>query len=192
MKTLIFAVFLLLTSGPETGNAMELNTAIKLIHAWGQHSQDMTFISQIAVDPHGGILTKSAGAVFRYDAAQKRLFVSGVVSYDDTLHTEFPDTWEQLVRASKREWATCGEGEMELYKKKLFQLNPNVILLTKSFQKDEIKPEQFVRETQWLLSAAYYWSMKRYNQVLVSSEADLIRQGPAINAEMLKARPRPW
>lgn len=96
------------------------------------------------------------------------------------------------MRASKREAATCGEGEMELYKKKLFHLDPDVILLTKSFRQESIKSEQFVTETEWLLSWAYYWFMKRYNEVLVTSENELIRQGPIINAKALKEQRRPW
>lgn len=81
---------------------------------------------------------------------------------------------------------------MELYKQPLFNFKPNVILLTKPFSEDSIKPAQFVTETRWLLSAAYYWFMKRYNAVLVTKEEDLVRQGPVINERMLKERPRPW
>lgn len=171
---------------------MELNTALALVQAWGRDSKDMTLIGNIAVDPRGGFLTKSAGAIFRYEPVKKQLLVSGLIGYNVKIHSKYPDTWDDMVRASKREWATLGEGNLELYPHKLFRFDSDVILLTKAFNDEKIKPAQFVVEVDWLLSAAHYWFMKRYNEVSVRSEEDLILEGPAINDRMLKTRPRPW
>jgi hypothetical protein len=192
MKRFIAAGMFLLLVGMGKGYGMELNTALKLVHAWGQDSKDMKLIGQLTVDSRGGFLTKSAGAFFRYEPVRQQLLVSGLVGYDITIHSSYPDTWEKMVRASKREMATLGEGALELYTQDLFGFERDVILLTKSFKEDSIKPAQFVIETDWLLSAAHYWFMKRYNEISVTSERDLIREGPAINERMLKARQRPW
>ena len=192
MIRIITAVTFLLLFGMGKGYGMELNTALKLVQAWGQDSKDMKLIGQMTVDPRGGFLTKSAGAFFRYEPVKKQLLVSGLVGYDITIHSSYPDTWDKMVRASKRETATLGEGDLELYTQDLLGLERDVILLTKAFKVDAIKPSQFVIETDWLLSAAHYWFMKRYNEVSVTPERDLIRQGPEINERMLKARHRPW
>lgn len=186
------AVTFLLLIGMGKGYGMELNTALKLVQAWGQDSKDMKLIGQMEVDGRGRFLTKSAGAFFRYDPVAKGLLVSGLVRYNVTIHSEFPDTWNRMVRASRRESATLGEGELELYTQKLFSFDRDVVLLTKTFKDDTIKPSQFVVETDWLLSAAHYWFIKRYNKISTASERDLIAEGPDINARMLNERPRPW
>lgn len=192
MIRVVVAVLFLLMIGMGKGYGMELNTALNLVQTWGRDSKDMKLIDHLTVDARGGFITKSAGAFFRYDAVAKQLQVSGLVGYNIKLHSSFPDTWEKMVRASKREPATVGEGALELYTQKLFNFDPDVILLTKAFQNDGIKPGQFVVEVDWLLSAAHYWFMKRYNDVLVTPERELIREGPEINERMLKARRRPW
>jgi hypothetical protein len=192
MTRFIAAVTLLLMIGMGKGYGMELNTALKLVQAWGRDSKDMTLIGQLAVDPRGGFITKSAGAFFRYDSVTRQLLVSGLVGYNIKLHSKHPTTWEKMVRASQRETATLGEGVLELHTKKLFSFDPDVILLTKTFNNDELQPAQFVIEVDWLLSAAHYWFMKRYNDVLTTPETDLIREGPLNNARMLRERPRPW
>lgn len=191
MRIFVIAA-LLVTIGMGKGHCMELNTALKLVQAWGQDSKDMKLIGQMEVDGRGGFLTKSAGAFFRYDPVAKRLLVSGLVRYNVTIHSEFPDTWDKMVRASKRESATLGEGELELYTQKLFSFDRDVVLLTKTFKDDSIKSLQFVVETDWLLSAAHYWFIKRYNKVSTTSESGLISEAPEINARMLNERPRPW
>jgi len=192
MSRAIFTVVALLWIGVEKGYAMELNNALKLVQAWGQDSKDMRLIGQMKVDATGGFLTQSAGAVFRYEPSTKRLLVSGLVRYEIKSYSKYPRKWQLLVRASKREWATLGEGEMELYTHKLFHLEPDVVLLTKVFCDDGIAPAQFVKEVDWLLRWAHYWFMKRQNQVFGSTEAELERQGPLINEQMLREQPRPW
>ena len=186
----VFALILINSMGK--GYAMELNTALALVQAWGQDSKDMTLIGKMTVDPEGGFLTKSAGAFFRYEPAKKQLLVSGLVRYNIKIHSKHPFTWDEMVNASKREWSTLGEGDLELYTRKLFTFEPDVVLLTKAFKNDTIRPAQFVIEVDWLLSAAHYWFMKRYNEISVTPEAELIRDSPGINARMLQARPRPW
>lgn len=192
MTRTIASVALFLMLSMRTGYGMELNTALKLVQAWGQDSKDMSLIGQMTVDSRGGFLTKSARAFFRYEPVTKQLLVSGLVGYDVTIHSSYPDTWEKMVRASKRETATLSEGDLELYTQDLLGLKRDVILLTKAYKDDAIKPSQFAIETDWLLSAAHYWFMKRYNEVSVTPERDLIRQGPEINERTLKARRRPW
>lgn len=186
----IAAFWLLAATGK--ANSMELNTALKLVQAWGQDSKDMTLIGQLTVDPAGGFLTKSAGAFFRYDAKKKQLLVSGLVRYKVKIHSHHPSTWDEMVRASKRESATLGEGQLELYTKQLFSFDPDVVLLTKAFEDEATKPGQFVVEVDWLLSAAHYWFVKRYNEVSMTPEDELIKRAPGINERMLKLRPRPW
>lgn len=191
MRILVMGAFLLMI-GIAKGDCMELNTALKLVQAWGQDSKDLKLIGELKVDAQGGFLTKSAGAFFRFDHQTRRLLVSGLVRYDVTIHSEFPDTWEKMVRASKRESATLGEGELELYTHKLFNFDRDVVLLTKAFKDDTIQPAQFVVETDWLLTAAHYWFMKRYNKISTTPEQELISEGPQINARMLAERRRPW
>lgn len=188
----IVKVTLLLVLGIAKVYGMELNTALALAQAWGGDSKDMNLIDRMSVDSRGGFLTKSAGAFLRYDPVLKQLSVSGLVGYNVKLHSKHPTTWQKMVRASQRESSTLGEGDLELYTQKLFDFDPDVILLTKIFKEDSIKPAQFVVEVDWLLGAAHYWFMKRYNDVLVTPEEELIREGPLINDRMLKQRPRPW
>lgn len=171
------------------GYAMEANAALQLVQAWGKNSKDMTFIGAMEVDARGGFVTRASGAFFRYEPQTKRLVVSGLIGYNDTMHAEFPDTWQKLVRAGKREHAAVGEGEFELYRKKLFQFDPDIILLSKSYTGDLVDPRQFEIETRWLLSAATYWRMKRYSEVTVEPEEQLIHEAPGINARWPK---RPW
>lgn len=192
MTRIIIAVTFALLIGMGKGYGMELNTALNLVQAWGRDSKDMKLIGQMTVDPKGGFLTKSAGAFFRYEPVKKQLLVSGLVGYDITIHSSYPDTWDKMVRASKRETATLGDGDLELYTQALLGFERDVILLTKAFKDDAIQPAQFVVETDWLLSAAHYWFMKRYNEVSVTPERELIRQGPEINDRTSKARRRPW
>jgi hypothetical protein len=94
MRIFVMGTFLLLI-GMAKKYGMELNTALKLVQAWGQDSKDMKFIGELTVDARGGFLTKSAGAFFRYDPPTKRLLVSGLVRYNVTIHSEFPDTWKK-------------------------------------------------------------------------------------------------
>lgn len=192
MRQVIAATMLILTIETGEADAMEINAALHLVRAWAQDQKDMTLVATTTVQPNGDFLTKSAGAFFRYDAARKQLLVSGLVRYNVKLHSEFPDTWDKQIRASKREWATLGEGQLELCTQKLFAFDPDVVLLTKTFSDGSIKPARFEAEVSWLLSGAYYWYMKRYNEVLVTPEKTLIAQGAKINEEMLKVRPRPW
>lgn len=192
MRHIIAATLLMLTIATGRAEEMDINAALNLVKMWGQDSKDMTLVATMTVEPNGGFLTKSAGAFFRYDATKKQLLVSGLVRYNVKIHSEFPDTWDKQIRASKREWATLGEGHLELYTQKLFEFGPDVVLLTKTFTDGAIKPAQFAAEVRWLLSGAYYWFMKRYNEVLVTPEKTLIAQGAKINEEMLKTRPRPW
>ena len=168
---------------------MEVNTALRLVQAWGRESGDMRFIGQLKVDSRGGFLTQASGAFFRYESDKGRLLVSGLVGYNVLIHTKYPETWQELLGAGMRERATLGEGSFELYPHQLFHLKPDVILLTKSFIDDVADPKQFAVEVRWLLSAANYWLIKRYSEVAEKQEDELIREAPGINSRWPK---RPW
>ena len=190
MNPFFYLVMLLaLLAGAQKGYAMEANTALGLVQAWGRDSRDMRFIGHMEVDSRGGFLTQASGAFFRFEPDNKRLLVSGLVGYNITIHSKHPDTWQDLVRAGQRERPTLGEGHFELYRKQLFHLEPDVILLTKVYSEEAVNPKQFATEVRWLLSAANYWLMKRYSDVAEKPEADLVVEAPGIIARWPK---RPW
>lgn len=185
----LLVMLLALLTGAQKGYAMEANTALGLVQAWGRDSRDMKFIGHMEVDSRGGFLTQASGAFFRFEPDKKRLLVSGLVGYNITIHSKHPDTWQDLVRAGQRERPTLGEGQFELYPKQLFHLEPDVILLTKSYSAEAVDPKKFATEVRWLLSAANYWLMKRYSDVAEKPEADLVGEAPGIIARWPK---RPW
>lgn len=185
----VMTAMLLTLMAVTKGHSMEANNALRLVQAWGADSKDMTFIGRMVVDPRGGFATKASGAFLRFDAASRKLWVSGLVVYDIKIHSKHPETWQELLRAGQREHAAIGEGSFELYKQALFEFEPDVVLLTKQFESDDIDPAQFAREVRWLLSAATYWRMKRYSDVTVKPESDLMREAPGINERWPK---RPW
>jgi len=188
-RSWIASAALALLSEQSKGSVMQAHDALRLVQAWGRNSKDMTFIGRMVVDPRGGFVTRSSGAFFRYLPQTQSLSVSGLVGYNVKLHSEFPETWQEVLRAAARESASLGDGQMELYTQKLMEFEPDVILLTKAFTNPAIDPGQFAMEIRWLLSAANYWFMKRHSEVMSKPEEELIREAPGINARWPK---RPW
>lgn len=168
---------------------MEANVALRLVQGWGAETKDRSFIDNMKVDAKGGFVTKSSGAFFRYLPDKKILLVSGFVAGGSFFFTKFQDSWQEQIRASKREYATMGEGEFELLDKELMGQQPEVVLITKKFVIDTISSDQFNLETRWLLRAAYYWFIKRHMEVLTQPEEKLIEQAAEKNRNWSK---RPW
>ena len=170
---------------------MDSASALKLVQAWGKATKDARFISNIEVDIKGGFMTQSSGGIFRYLPDKKLLLLSGVCGYKITIYSKHPHNWNELVRAGQREYRAMGDGEFqfELYPQQLFDLEKDVVLLTKSFDDADIDQSMFVMQGRWLLSAAHYWFTKRLNDVLVEPEELLIQQAEGINQRWPK---RPW
>lgn len=170
-------------------HAMELNDALRLVQTWGIEAKDRSYINRLQVNARGGFLTKSSGAFFRYNPEQKRLLVSGLVRYDVKIHSNHPETWREMVEASKLEYRSLGEGELELYTQPLFDLKDDVILLTRQYETIPASDQQFCREIRWLLMAADYWFMRRYNELTVSTLSEVKADAQRRNDAYPK---RPW
>ncbi len=171
--------------------AMTNNEALLLLKAWAGEVRDPHYAITLKLGARGDFLAKSKGAFFRYAPESGSLIVSGLVGHGVTLHSKYPKTWERLLRAGQREWATLGDGAFELYREPLYELKPDVILLSKTFG-NSISEMQFIVQVRWLLDAATHWRTLRYNRVMQDPESDLIREGAIINERMQKERPRPW
>jgi hypothetical protein len=113
--------------------SMTNNEALVLLQAWAAEVRDPHYVTTLKVGARGDFLAKSKGAFFRYAPESGSLMVSGLVGYGVTLHSKYPKTWERLLRAGQREWATLGDGAFELYREPLYELKPDVILLSKKF-----------------------------------------------------------
>ncbi len=171
--------------------AMTNNEALGLLQAWAEDVRDPHYGTTLKVGAQGDFLAKSKGAFFRYAPESGSLIVSGLVGYGVTLHSKHPTSWDRLVRAGHREWATLGDGAFELYRDPLYELKPDVVLLSKTFVQS-MSEMQFIVQVRWLLNAATHWRTLRYNRVMQDPESDLIRDGAIINERMQKERPRPW
>jgi hypothetical protein len=192
MRAAVFlfsAILALLCMAPSKGLAMELKDALAMVQGWAEDSKDPHFVAKMKVEANGEFITKARGAFFRYSPKTGVLLVSGLVRYNTgKLFSVDPELWQELLRAGEREKVTLGEGQFELYTKPLFDLEPDVVLLTKAYDRP-VERAQFAREVRWLLAGAYQWFMFRYNEVTTTPEAELIRQAPERNAKWPK---RPW
>jgi hypothetical protein len=191
MRAAVFlfsAILALLCMAPSKGLAMELKDALAMVQGWAEDSKDPHFVAKMKVEANGEFITKARGAFFRYNPKTGVLLVSGLVGDGIRGHSKYPDTWEELLRAGEREKVTLGEGQFELYTKPLFDLEPDVVLLTKAYDRP-VERAQFAREVRWLLAGAYQWFMFRHGEVVTTPEAELIRQAPERNAKWPK---RPW
>ena len=80
---------------------------------------------------------------------------------------------------------------MELLTKLLHHMEDDVVLLTRAFDDaNAMGLNQFLLEIRWLLAAANYWFMHRFNEVIGSSDEDLAKQSAAIIARVT-ANPSP-
>lgn len=180
-----------MASANKRAGKMALNDALKLVAAWGQSVGDSTYKGRMQTEADGGFLTMSRGAVFRFIPASKELLVSGVVRYDIKLMSELPTNWDRLLKVANREAITNADGSMELMSKPLYHMKDDVVLLTRAFDDaNAISLDQFLLEVRWLLAAANYWFMHRFNEVIGSSDEDLARQSAAIIARVT-ANPSP-
>ena len=175
---------------------MELNDALAMVQTWIAESSasqnDIT--GSMKVDLRGGFLVRVKGAIFRFDPQQHRLLISGLVRYKVKTLSKFPDEWQFLTRTGQREYNTMmyGEAKFELLREPLFDLEPDVVLLTKPYTERLTDGARLGVQIRWLLLDADYWFVNRYNEVMGKSEADLIKEAPALNEWMLKNRPKPW
>lgn len=167
---------------------MQANEALSLVQHWGEATQDHRLIGRLQVDADGSFRTHGAGAFFRYGADDSMLRVSGLVRYDITILSEFPELWADLVQAGAREHTTLGDGQFELYREQLFHLAPDVVLLSKTYG-EMLDADQFATEVRWLLQGAHYWRMKRFNDVQERPGAQLAQEADRINATWPR---RPW
>jgi hypothetical protein len=152
---LLLSVVLL--SAHRESPAMDTKQALVLTQHWGRSARDARFIQQLKVGSDGSFVTKGAGAFLRYDAGKRRLLVSGLVGYNMAAMASDMEFLDRLHRAGEREKVTLGEGRFEIYERHLFDMAPDVVLLTKDFVDGAVAPEQFAREVRWLLAAAHHW-----------------------------------
>jgi hypothetical protein len=174
---------------PKDTYAMNTEAALRLLQWWGRDARDVRFLSGFRVDERGGFVARSSGAYFRYRPESGELLVSGLVGWRLKSLAIFPDQWDNLLRAGRREEITLGEGTFELLTEPLFDKEPQIVLLTKSFKDRNITPVQFSREVRWLLMAADHWFVRRYNDVTERPESELIEQASGLVASWPK---RPW
>lgn len=176
--------------------AMELNDALAMAKTWASESRASSrdIRGSMKVDERGGFLVMIKGAIFRYEPVKRRLLVSGLVGYDVKVLSEYPARWDFLVRAGERESTTMmyGEARFELLREPLLEFDPDVVLLTKTYTERLTDRRKLRIQIDWLLLDADYWFVNRYNEVMGKSEADLIKEAPALNQWMLKNRPKPW
>jgi hypothetical protein len=175
---------------------MELNDALAMVQTWITESRasEHDITGSMKVDARGGFLVRIKGAIFRYEPAQHQLSVSGLVGYNVKTPGKFPAVWQRLVRAGQREYTTMmyGEAQFELLNQPLFELEPDVVLLTKAYKERLTDGRTLGVQITWLLLDADYWFVNRYNEVMGKPEAELIEEAKRKNEWMLKNRPRPW
>ena len=190
---LVFILGLFTVTGVQ---AMELNDALAMVQTWMTESRasERDIVGSMKVDLNGGFLVLIKGAIFRYDPAQHRLLVSGLVGYDVKTLGKYPDKWQFLLRVGQREHNTMmyGEAQFELLREPLFNYKPDVVLLTKIYTERLTDGKKLGVQITWLLLDANYWFVNRYNEIMGKSEEELIKEAPGINEWMLKNRPKPW
>ena len=175
---------------------MELNDALAMVQTWIAESRasERDITGSMKVDSRGGFLVRIKGAILRYNAIDKTLFVSGLVGYDVKTLSKYPKLWQFLVRTGQREHTTMmyGEANFELITEQMFEFKPDVILLTKPYTERLTDGRKLGVQISWLLLNADYWFVNRYNEVMAKPEAELIKEAPALNDWMIKNRPKPW
>jgi hypothetical protein len=177
-------------------HAMEQNDALAMVQTWITESRatERDIIGSMKVDLHGGFLVRIKGAIFRYEPTKHRLLVAGLVGYQVDMLSLYPELWQKLIRVGQREYTTMmyGEAHFELLPQPLFDLKPDVVLLTKPYTERLTDGRKLSVQIRWLLSDADYWFVNRYNEAMGKTEEELIKEAPGINEWMLKKRPRPW
>jgi hypothetical protein len=177
------------------GNAMEADQALKLVEAFGKSVRDSAYVGRMQVDARGGWVTRARGGTFRYDPVKKKLIFSSFIASGVSALAEIPEAWEQLVRHGKRMPKVMGDGYFELISEKPFLSHTSfpLLMLSKDFTDGSIKPDQFIKEAQWLLYGGVFWGSgpKPYGLTGVITEPEelLIK----VAEEIQRDRPaRPW
>lgn len=133
---------------------------------------------------------------FRYDSDKQTLSMSGLVAQDMKILSMYPAKWEILQNIGVREYTTMmyGEAHFELYAGKIFNADPDVVLLTKTFSEPLLDKHQLTVQSQQLASDATYWRKGRFGEVVTmgKTEDELIKQSPGINEFMLTKQPKSW
>jgi hypothetical protein len=142
-----------------TGHAMEADQALKLVEAFGKSVSDNAYVGRMQVDARGGWVTRARGGTFRYDPVKKKLTFSSFIASGLVTFAEIPARWEKLVRHGKRMPKVMGDGYFELITEKPFLSHTSfpLLMLSKDFTDGSIKPEQFIKEAQWLLYGGVFW-----------------------------------
>ena len=175
---------------------MELDDALAMVQTWVLESRasERDIAGSLKVNSRGEFEVQVKGAVFRYQPKSHELLVSGLVGYDLKSLGLFPDKWQFLVRTGQRESTTMmyGEAYFELLRRPIFDLESDVLLLTKRYTTRITDGRLLSVQIRWLLSDADYWFVNRYNEIMGKREDELIKEAPGINEWMSKNRPRPW
>lgn len=175
---------------------MELNDALAMVQTWIKESRasERDIKGSMKVNARGGFQVLIKGAIFRYNATDRTLRISGLVGYDMTDYSKDPAYLQRLVRAGQREHTTMmyGEANFEVLTEQMFEFKPDVILLTKPYTERLTDGRKLGVQISWLLLDADYWFVNRYNEVMAKPEAVLIKEAPALNDWMIKNRPKPW
>ena len=182
------------TNNTETGITLE--SAKEMVKLWiiESRANEHDIIGSIDIDFPQGLPILIKGAIFRYDPAQHRLLVSGLVRYDVKTLGKYPDKWQFFLRTGQREHNTMmyGEAQFELLRQPLFNYKPDVVLLTKVYTERLTDGKKLGVQITWLLLDANYWFVNRYNEIMGKTEEELIKEAPERNEWMLKNRPKPW
>lgn len=172
---------------------MDLAEALRITTAWAGEVGRTAPLDNMSVERSGAFAAEAGGAFFRYRPESKELLVGGLVNDKVKMFAEFPDEWERLERASKREKSTLADGYLERVSTPLLRWKPEIVLLTKRFSADHLDDRRFFTEVRWLLEWSTYWRIRRYREVVQSTDENaLIREAAEINEWTLKNRPRPW
>ncbi|MDB5259862.1 MAG: hypothetical protein JWN37_93 [Candidatus Nomurabacteria bacterium] len=175
---------------------LTIEDAQAIVKLWIKESNaaPLNITGSLESDLPKGLPVRVKGAIFRYDAEKKQLLVSGLVRYDIKTLSKYPVLWDRLVRIGQREYTTMmyGEAQFELLREPLFDLNPDVLLLTKTYTAPITNGKNLQIQIGWLLSDADYWFVNRFNEINAKTEEELIKEAPGINEFMLKNRPKSW
>ena len=188
--TLLLACSQSQSNKPSANSPMNTDQALLLTKAWCREARE-SFENHLVVKPDGGFEGAFGAADIIYSAQDKTLQVYGLVMFDASGLVEFPDMLADYERAGKRESYTLGEGGFFLLLKPIGHKEPQ-LTLRKDFRDGSIRPEQFVKEVDWLMQWSTHWRQQRGYDVRTKEEADLIKEGAELDAWARKNRPRPW
>lgn len=168
---------------------MNSERALVLTQAWCKRVREP--FDNVSVSPNGDFRGVFGAAEIFYSSQEKRLRILGLVVYDASLMVKRSEFFDEVKRAGDREPSTLGEGYFFL-EKTPYKAEAPQLTLRKDFTDGVIKPEQFIKEVDWLMDWATYWRKQRYHQVSEESEEQLIREAPEIESWAKKNRLRPW